>query len=96
MGHSCWALRETDTAFFTKGIVAIGFADFGDLSKLPRDREAFKARLQQVYPTTTQAAVNLNAGQLFRFVFDMAAGHYVAYPRRSTPESGTSDRRSSP
>jgi restriction system protein len=55
----------------------------GDLSKLAPDREAFKARVAEVYRDKKPGAIPNNAGQLFRFVHEMKNGDLVAYPSKA-------------
>jgi restriction system protein len=35
--------------FLNQNVIAFGWADVGDRSKLPADREAFKARVRECY-----------------------------------------------
>ena len=46
----------------------------GDLSALKPDRDAFKARVAEVYPAARPGAIPNNARQLFRFVHEMKPG----------------------
>ena len=73
---------DADRLFLEKGFVAIGWAKMGDLSILEPNREAFKARLAEVYPNTKPGAVPVNAGQMFRFVHEMKEGDIVVYPSK--------------
>jgi predicted Mrr-cat superfamily restriction endonuclease len=54
----------------------------GDLAPLEPNREAFKARVAEVYPEAKLGAIPNNAGQLFRFVHEMAVGDLVVYPSK--------------
>jgi restriction system protein len=73
---------DADTLFLSKGNVAIGWVKMGDLSAIKPDREAFKARVAEVYPDKKPGAIPNNAGQLFRFVHEMRKGDLVAYPSK--------------
>jgi restriction system protein len=53
-----------------------------DLSQIPNDQEAFKARVSQVYPNIKPGAVPNFAGQLRRFTYEMKAGDLVVYPSK--------------
>ena len=53
----------------------------GDLSPLNPDRDAFKAKVAEVYPEKKPGAIPNNAGQLFRFVHEMKRGDFVVYPK---------------
>ena len=41
---------DADTLFLKSNCIAIGWAKMGDLSALKPDRDAFKARLAEMYP----------------------------------------------
>lgn len=73
---------DADTLFLTKNCVAVGWAKMGDLGKLKADRDAFKARVAEVYPDKKPGAIPNNAGQLFRFVHEMKQGDLVVYPSK--------------
>ncbi len=65
-----------------KGRVALGWPKIGDLSKLRRDREAFKAAIAEAYANKKPGAIAVDAGQLYRFVYEVHKGDYVAYPSK--------------
>lgn len=69
---------NADKLFKEQEVIAIGWAEMGDLSKLAANKDAFKAALAQTYPDKL-AAVPVNTGQLFRFVYEMAEGDLVLY-----------------
>jgi restriction system protein len=73
---------DADNLFLKKNCVAVGWAKMGDLSKLKPDRDAFKARVAEVYPEKKPGAIPNNAGQLFRFVHEMKLGDIVVYPSK--------------
>src|SRR5438128_7863671 len=73
---------DADTLFLKKNCVAVGWSKVGDLAVLKSDRDAFKAKVAEVYPDAKPGAVPTNAGQLFRFTHEMKAGDYVAYPSK--------------
>lgn len=62
--------------------VSIGWAKMGDLSKLPKDRDAIKAAITAAYPDKKQGAIPVEAGVIFRFVHEIKAGDYVVYPSK--------------
>jgi restriction system protein len=55
----------------------------GDLSKIPANREGFKIRVAAAFPNMKQGAVPVNAGQLYRFVYEAKIGDIVVYPSKS-------------
>jgi restriction system protein len=56
--------------------VAIGWTEMGDLSNL-KTREAFKQRYREAYPEASEGRLNVNAGQIYRFVREIQEGDYV-------------------
>ena len=73
---------DADTLFLKRNCIAIGWAKMGDMSAVRPDREAFKARVAEVFPEKKPGAIPNNAGQLFRFVHEMKAGDIVVYPSK--------------
>jgi restriction system protein len=59
---SVWGIHggstgDADTLFLKRNVVAIGWAELGDLSKLKPDREAFKAKVAQAYQDKKPGAI---------------------------------------
>jgi restriction system protein len=77
---------DADTLFLKKNCVAVGWTKMGDLASLKHDREAFKARVAEVYPEKKPGAIPNNAGQLFRFVHEIKIGDIVVYPSKRDRE----------
>ncbi len=73
---------DADHLFLTHSVIALGWADVGDLSKLSADREAFKARVKDCYPDRKEGYFPVAGGQLFRFVHEAKIGDYVLYPSK--------------
>jgi restriction system protein len=73
---------DADSLFLKKYCVAVGWTTMGDLSALKPDRDAFKARVAEVYPDAKPGVIPNNAGQLFRFVHEMKLGDLVVYPSK--------------
>lgn len=73
---------DADAVFLQKGRIALGWAKMGDLGALKPDRDAFKARLAEVYPEKKPGAIPNNAGQLFRFVHEIKPGDTIVYPSK--------------
>jgi len=74
---------EADELFLKQKLLGLGWSQLGDLSKLPADRSAFKAKVREAYPNAKDGAINNWAGQLFRFVHEMKPGDFVAYPSKN-------------
>lgn len=66
-------------ALFKKGYVALGWTAMDDLNTLGPNRDAFKARVAEVYPSFKPGAIPVAAGQMFRFVHEMQVGDLVVY-----------------
>jgi len=82
-----WGIRageigQADSLFLKKSVVALGWPELGDLKKLGTDREALKSAVAKAYPTMKSAAVPGQAGQIYRFVYEMAPGDFVIYPSK--------------
>jgi restriction system protein len=91
-GSTLWGIHagktgDADRLFLTQNVIALGWADVGDLSKLPADREAFKARLKECYPDRKEGYFPVAGGQLFRFVREVKIGDYVVYPSKQDRNS---------
>ena len=79
-----WGIHTTDEALFLHdNIIAIGWKEFGDCSKLEPTREAYKNHYIASYPNGKKGAVATSAGMLYRFVHEMKAGEYVVFPSKS-------------
>lgn len=75
---------DADSLFLHKNLIAVGWHETGDLSKIATNREAFKAQYAQTYPSSKPGAVSASAGQLYRFVCEMQQGDLVAYPSKQS------------
>lgn len=73
---------DADQLFLRHNVIALGWVDAGDLSKLPADREAFKTRVKECYPNRKEGYFPVAGGQLFRFVHEAKVGDYVLYPSK--------------
>ncbi len=62
--------------------VYIGWSRLGDIFALPASREAFKTALAAAYPDKKPGAIPVDAGTLFRFVHEIAAGDLIVYPSK--------------
>ena len=71
---------DADYLFLKKNVVALGWDKMKDLSKIQPEREAFKKKVAEVYPDAKPGAIPNNAGQMFRFLYEMKEGDIVLYP----------------
>jgi len=56
---------DADSLFRKKGVIALGWSRFPDLSKLAATRDEFKRVMAQQYPEKAGGAIPTTAGQLF-------------------------------
>ena len=78
-----WGIHTLDAKLFIKeNVIAIGWREFGDLRKLPADRESFKKHYISVYPDDKPGAVPTSAGMLFRFIHEIKVGDFVIFPSK--------------
>jgi restriction system protein len=70
---------DAHSLFMGHNVVALGWSKLGDLSKINADRNAFKEAVSKAFPEKKAGAIPNNAGQLYRFIYEMQVGHYVVY-----------------
>ncbi|MBS3973939.1 MAG: restriction endonuclease [Actinobacteria bacterium] len=73
---------DGDPQFKKEQVVGIGWAEVGDLSRYPADREAYKKAILDAYPTVKAGAVPVYAGVLYRFVHEVKEGDLFIYPSK--------------
>jgi len=74
-------MGEADSLFLDHNCVALGWG-IGDLSQIPPSRDAFKRAFAATYPNANPRSVGINAGQIYRFVHELAVGDLVVYPSK--------------
>lgn len=79
-----WGIHtQNDNLFLSKDLIAIGWRDFGDLTKVDASRDAFKAHYLEAYPDAKKGQIANGAGMLFRFIHEVQLGDYVVFPSKS-------------
>lgn len=73
---------DADNLFLKHSVIALGWGEMGDMSKLTPDRDAFKAKLLEVQPNRKERYYWIAAGQVFRFVHEAKDGDLVIYPSK--------------
>jgi len=73
---------DADRLFMDRNVIALGWEELGDLSKIAPNRDAFKRLYAERLPEAPAGQVPTSAGQLFRFVHEMKQGDLVAYPAK--------------
>jgi restriction system protein len=74
---------DASQLFLNNKLVGLGWEKIGDLSKVSPTREAFKEEVLKAYPEKPSAVPN-NAGQLFRFIYEMKIGDWMIFPDKLT------------
>ena len=82
-----WVVRggktgDADEIFLNKNFIATGWPQMGDLSSLKADRNAFKAKVDEIYRDKKPGAIPNIAGQLFRYVHEMKTSDIIVYPSK--------------
>ena len=78
-----WGIHTlNDSLFLTKNLIAIGWREFGDLTKVANSREAFKEHYAEVYPDAKKGQIPTSSGMLFRFLHEVQMGDYVVFPSK--------------
>lgn len=79
-----WGIHtQNDNLFLNKDLIAIGWRDFGDLSKVEANRDAFKAHYIEAYPDAKKGQIANGAGMLYRFIHEVQIGDYVVFPSKT-------------
>lgn len=78
-----WGIHtKDDNLFLQKDVIAIGWKEIGNLSKIKAERDAFKEKYAQVYPEAKKGSIANGAGMLYRFVCEVQIGDYVVFPSK--------------
>jgi restriction system protein len=81
--ETVWGYHTTEdvgTDPVDNGYAAIGWHELGDLTPLPPDREAFKARYGQIFVGAKARTIQVSGGQVFRFIHELATGDILVFP----------------
>lgn len=82
-----WGIHTLDDNLFIKeNVVAIGWNEVGDLSKIAPDRDAFKKKYIETYPDDKKMKVATSAGMLYRFAHEVQIGDYIVFPSKINRE----------
>lgn len=78
-----WGIHsKDDNLFLNKNLIALGWKEFGDLTKIEPDREAFKEHYAEVFPSAKKGQIPTSSGMLFRFIHDIKVGDYIVFPSK--------------
>lgn len=78
-----WGIHTMDDSLFLQEeVIAIGWKEMGDLSKIESNRQAFKDRYSTIYADAKKGSIANGAGMLFRFANEVQVGDYVIFPSK--------------
>ena len=79
-----WGIHTLDDKLFlTKKLIALGWREFGDLTKVEGTREAYKTHYAEAFPDSKKGQIATGAGMLYRFLHEVQIGDYVVFPSKS-------------
>lgn len=82
-----WGIHTLDDNLFLKeNVIAIGWNEIGDLSKIASNREAFKQKYIETFPDDKKMRIANSAGMLYRFVHEVQIGDYIIFPSKINRE----------
>ena len=78
-----WGIHsKDDNLFLNKNLIALGWKEFGDLTKVEPNREAFKEHYAEVFPDAKKGQIPTSSGMLFRFLHEVQLGDYIVFPSK--------------
>ena len=78
-----WGIHtKDDSLFLRQSIIAIGWREMGDLSKIPASREEFKTKYIETYPDAKKGSIPTGSGMLYRFCHEIQIGDIIVYPSK--------------
>ncbi len=79
-----WGIHTTDDKLFLHdNVIAIGWREMGDLTKIDANRDAFKKRYIEMIPDAKKGSIATCSGMLYRFIHEVQRGDYVVFPSKS-------------
>lgn len=82
-----WGIHtQDDNLFLKENLIAIGWHEMGDLSKIDANRDAFKEKYTATYPDAKKGSIATGAGMLYRFCYEAQVGDYVVFPSKINRE----------
>lgn len=79
-----WGIHtREDNLFLKSDVIAIGWEEIGDLSKIDLTREAFKQQFEKAYSDAKKGAVATSAGMLYRFCHEVQVNDYIIFPSKN-------------
>lgn len=82
-----WGIHTKDENLFLKeNVIAIGWEEMGDLSKIAPDRKSFKTKFEKVYSNSKKGSIAMGTGIVYRFIHEAKIGDYVVFPSKFNRE----------
>ncbi len=82
-----WGIHTRDDNLFLKdNLIAIGWHEMGDLSKIEATRDTFKEKYSVTFPDAKKGSIATGAGMLYRFCYEAQVGDYVVFPSKINRE----------
>lgn len=82
-----WGIHTRDDNLFLKdNLIAIGWHEMGDLSKIGATRDAFKEKYSVTFSDAKKGSIATGAGMLYRFCYEAQVGDYVVFPSKINRE----------
>ncbi len=79
-----WGIHtKNDTLFLHDNLIAVGWNELGDLSKIEQNRDAFREKMTMTYTDASKQSVATMTGQVYRFVCEMNIGDYIVFPSKT-------------
>ena len=74
---------DKESIFLDNNVIAIGWREMGDLSRIAPNRDAYKKAFSEIFPNASKNSAANQAGQLYRFVCEAKIGDYVVFPSKA-------------
>ena len=82
-----WGIHtQNDLLFLDESVIAIGWEELGDLTKVDKTKTALKEKYQSVFPNAKKMNVANCVGSIARFVVEMQVGDYIVFPSKYNRE----------
>ena len=73
---------DKESIFLDNNVIAIGWREMGDLSRIAPNRDAYKKAFSEIFPNASKNSAANQVGQLYRCVCEAKIGDYVVFPSK--------------
>ena len=82
-----WGIHtQNDLLFLDESVIAIGWEELGDLSKIEKTKDVLKSKYQSIYPNEKKMRTAQCVGTISRFIAEMKVGDYIVFPSKYNRE----------